>query len=164
MRTAVQLRLRTGDEERPRTEVIGATPCSLATGTLGPVALFEPGQIVAYLLRRRRRARLFVFRTLDVDDRLAATVPGVFPRVRLLMALGTGGRVRRVRGLFEYLLRTGLDPSALPDDFYVRVGAVLGGRLPGHKVLPPLLHSDRGPRVEQPASRTSSPILDGGDE
>jgi hypothetical protein len=139
MRTAVQLRPRSGDEERPRTEVIGATAWSVVTGTLGPIVLFEPGQIVAYLLRRRRRARIFVFRTLDVDDRLAAHVPGVSPRVRLLMELRTAGRIRRARGLFEYLQRTGLDPSALPDIFYLRVAAALGGRLPGHKILRSLL-------------------------
>jgi hypothetical protein len=31
------------------------------------------------------------------------------------------------------------DPSALPDTFYVRVGAALEGRLPGYKILPSLL-------------------------
>jgi hypothetical protein len=141
MSTAVQLRLRTGDEARARTELVVGMPCSLARSSLGPVALFEPGEIVAYLLHRRRRARVFVFRTLDVDDRLAATVPGVSPRVRLLLEVRTPARIRRARGLFEYLLRTGRDPSQLPDEFYVRVGAVLNGRLPAHKVLHSLLAS-----------------------
>jgi hypothetical protein len=141
MRTAVQLRPRTGDDEGPRTEVLGGTPSCMRLGALGPVALFESGEIVAYLLRCRRRVRVFVFRTLDVDDRLAATVPGVSPRVQLLLELRTAGRIRIARGLFAYLSRTGRDPSALPDAFYVRVGAVLGGRLPGHKVLRSLLAS-----------------------
>ena len=161
MRTAVQLRLRTSDEERPRTEVIGGTPCAVTEGALGPVVLFEPGQIVAYLLRRRRRARIFVFRTLDVDDRLAATVPGVAPRVRLLMDLRTLGRIRRVRALFVYLLRSGRVPSALPDDFYVRVGAVLGGRLPAHKVLLGLLRSMRPASANDSARRSSARDLGG---
>ena len=39
-----------------------------------PVAPFGSGEIVAYLLRRGRRLRLFVFRTLDVDARFAPTV------------------------------------------------------------------------------------------
>jgi hypothetical protein len=98
------------------------------------------------MIHRRRRARVFVFRTLAVDDRLAATVPGVSPRVRLLFEVRTRGRIRRARGLFEYLLRMGRDPSALPDDFYVRVGAVLNGRLPAHKVLGALLASSACPR------------------
>ena len=43
----------------------------------------------------RRRPRLFVFRTLTVDDRLAATLPGVRPPVKLLLELRTKGRIRR---------------------------------------------------------------------
>jgi hypothetical protein len=76
---------------------------------------------------------------LVVDDRLAASVPGVRPHVQLLLQVHSSGRARLVRELFAYLARTNLEPSAMPDDFYVRVGAVLGGRLPGHKVLPSLV-------------------------
>ncbi len=50
---------------------------------------------------------LFVFRTLEVDDAFAVTVPGVRPRVQLLMELGTAGRIRLARSLFAFLLRTG---------------------------------------------------------
>ena len=140
MKTAVQLRTLAGDE-RPRAEILFGTPCDLSEGTLGPVARFDSGEVVAYLIRSRRRGRLFVFRTLDVDDAMAVAVPGARPRVQLLMQLGTAGRIRLARGLFAYLLRTGRDPSALPDIFYVRVGAALGGRLPGHKILRSLLPS-----------------------
>jgi hypothetical protein len=108
---------------------------------------------VGYVLRRKRRARLFVFRTLDVDDRLAATVPGVRPRVRLLLEVRSAGRVRRMRGLFAYLTRTGCPPSALADAFYVRVGVALGGRLPRHKILLSLLPSTPS-SLTQPGRRT----------
>jgi hypothetical protein len=154
MRTAVQLRLRSHDPDDARSEVLGGAPCSVNEGKLGPVALFESGEVVAYLLHRRRRARVFVFRTLDVDDRLAATVPGVSPRVRLLFEVRTPGRIRRTRALFAYLVRTGHDPSGLVDEFYIRVGAVLNGRLPAHRVLLPLLQSARRLRVvREPASK-----------
>ena len=133
----------------PRTEIVCGSPCAHATGTLGPVALFGSGEIVAYLLRRRRRLRLFVFRTLDVDDRLAATVPGVSPRVRLLFELHTPLRIRRARGLFAYLARTRRDPSALSDGFYVRVGVALAGRLPEPKILRSFLSPPRAPGDEE---------------
>ena len=149
MRTAVQIRPRTGDGDGPRTEVVCGSPCAVATGALGPVALFGSGEIVAYLLRRRRRLRLFVFRTLDVDDRLAATVPGVSPRVRLLFEVHTPLRIRRARALFAYLARTRRDPSALTDGFYVRVGVALAGRLPEPQILRSFLCPPRAPSDEE---------------
>jgi hypothetical protein len=152
MRTAVQLRTLAGGE-RPRAELLLGTPCDLGGGTLGPVARFESGKVVAYHIRSRRRRRLFVFRTLEVDDALAVAVPGVRPRVQLLMELHTEGRIRIVRSLFAYLTRTGWDPSALPDAFYTRVGAMLGGRLPGHKILPLLLSAYR-PKPKRARART----------
>ena len=138
MKTAVQVRTLAG-EERPRAEILFGTPSDLNEGILGPVARFESGQIVAYQIRSRRRRRLFVFRTLEVDDAFAVAVPGVRPRVQLLMQLHTAGRIRLARSLFAYLVRTGREPSALPDIFYVRVGNILAGRLPAHKVLLSLL-------------------------
>jgi hypothetical protein len=138
MKTAVQLRQQSGDGQ-PKSDLICGVPSSVVTGTLGPVALFDADQIAAYRIRYHRRTRLFVFRTLVVDDRLAASVPGVRPHVQLLLQVHSSGRARLVRELFAYLARTNLEPSAMPDDFYVRVGAVLGGRLPGHKVLPSLV-------------------------
>jgi hypothetical protein len=142
MKTAVQLRTSVG-AERPRAELLFGTPCDLGEGTLGPVARFESGEVVAYQIRSRRRRRLFVFRTLDVDDASAVAVQGVGPRVQLLLELRTAGRVRLARSLFAYLVRTGRDPSALPDLFYLRVAAALGGRLPGHKILHSLLRPAR---------------------
>jgi hypothetical protein len=86
-----------------------------------------------------------VFRTLEVSDPLAASVPGVRPRVQLLVDLVSAGRMRLVRGLFAYLARTGRAPSDLPDSFFVRVSAALSGRLPQHKVLVALLHASLEP-------------------
>jgi hypothetical protein len=151
MKTAVQLRTLAGDE-RPRAEILFGAPCDLGEGTLGPVARFESGQVVAYQIRSRRRRRLFVFRTLEVDDAFAVAVPGVRPHVQLLLELRTAGRIRLARNLFAYLMRTARDPSALADNFYVRVGAVLGGRLPAHKVVLSLLEP---PRATGPSARRS---------
>jgi hypothetical protein len=162
MKTAVQLRTLAGDE-RPRAELVFGTPYDLGEGTLGPVARFESGQVVAYQIRSRRRRRVFVFRTLEIDDAFAVFVPGVRPRVQLLMELRTAGRIRLARSLFTYLARTGRDPSALPDSFYTRVGAMFGGRLPAHKVLLLLLRATRESPVERPAIRTARPVLEGVD-
>jgi len=162
MKTAVQLRTSVG-AERPRAELLFGTPCDLGEGRLGPVARFESGEVVAYQIRSRRRRRVFVFRTLEVDDAFAVDVPGVRPHVQLLLQLRTAGRIRLVRSLFAYLTRTGRDPSALPDVFYIRVGAMLGGRLPGHKVLLHLLRATRDSSIAQLANRTVRPGLEGAD-
>jgi hypothetical protein len=140
MKTAVQL-LRQAGQDRPKSELVCGTPSAIVTGSHGPVALFDPGQLVGYRIGCRRQARVFVFRTLQVDDRLAAAIPGVRPRVQLLFEVQTPGRARLVRGMFMYLVRESLQPWGLADDFYVRVGAVLGGRLPGRKILLSLMSS-----------------------
>jgi hypothetical protein len=137
MNTAVQLRQ--PGSGTPRTELVYGKPHALVTGELGGVAVFSPDQVVAYRIGYRRQTRLFVFRTLEVDDRLAARIPGVRPHVRLLFDVCTTGRARLVRALFAYLARTSRAPAALPDAFYVRIGAALGGRLPAHKILGLLL-------------------------
>ena len=147
MNTAVQLRPAHCD--LPRCDLLHGTPREILTSSLGSVALFASGELVAYLVRSRRRTCLFVFRTLDVDDPLAATVSGVRPRVRLLLELRSAGRTRPVRRLFAYLARTQRDPASLPDGFYLRVGVALGGRLPAHKILRSILceWSDASPAV-----------------
>ncbi|MDP9002457.1 MAG: hypothetical protein M3O46_20385 [Myxococcota bacterium] len=144
MNTAVQLRpIATRDS--PRSDLVYGTPCEIVPGTLGPVALFASGELVAYLLRSCRRGRLFVFRTLVVDDRLAAALPGVRPRVQLLLDTDSAGRSRLLRRLFTYLVKTSRDPARLPDGFFVRVGVALAGRLPAHKILLSLLSSPPTP-------------------
>ncbi len=137
MNTAVQLRRVAGDA--PRSDLLHGTPGSIISGRLGPVALFSPGAMVVYRIRHRRRTRLFVFRTLEVDDRLAASIPGVHPRVQLLLDVRSAEHARLVRRLLGSLVTRGDDPCALPDAFYLRVGAALTGHLPPHKMVHSLL-------------------------
>ena len=68
--------------------------------------------------------------TLTADDRLAATVSGVKPRVHLLLELHAGESVRRTRRLFADLLARGESPDFLSDGFWGRLGAALRGRMP----------------------------------
>jgi hypothetical protein len=108
--------------------MVSGEPDSYAQGTLGPIALFAPGEVVAYLVRTSAGPSVFVFRTLAVDDPWAASVPGVQPRVRLLVHVRSALRVRAVRRLFATLAKRALRPSELSDAFYVRVSHVLGER------------------------------------
>jgi hypothetical protein len=158
MKTAVQLRRR-GGKDKPKTELVCGIPSSTVTGRRGPVALFDSGQVVGYQIRYRRRMRLFVFRTLEVDDRLAASVPGVQPRVQLLLQVCSPGRTRLVREMFAYLATEGCDPSRLPDARYLRVGVALGGRLPNHKILSSLLAQQSRSRNALLSEEGSSPRL-----
>ncbi len=137
MKTAVQLRSPNGDS--PRCALIHGEPAEVVVGRAGPVALFGPDELVAYVTRFRRRTRIFVFRTLLVDDPLAVALPGVHPRVRLLLSVHSVGRARLVARLFAYLRKTRWDPARIPDVFYLRVGLALGGRLPAHRILLSLL-------------------------
>jgi hypothetical protein len=145
MNTAVQLRT-VAAVDLPRCDLVHGSPLRFLAGDLGPIALLAPGEVVAYRLRSRRLTRLFVFRTLDIDDRLAAFVPGVRPRVRLLIAVRSAGRVRLARNLFAHLTKTGRNPSHLTDAFFLRVGVALAGRLPSREIPPSLLRpSSRAP-------------------
>jgi hypothetical protein len=138
------LQVREGHGDALRCDLLWGEPREVLAGPIGPILVFGPGEIVAYVLRTRRRRHLYVFRSLEVDDPLAAAVPGVRPRVQLLLDFVSAGRMRLVRGLFAYLVKTGRSPSALPDDVYVRVSSVLSGRLPGHKILRSLLRDHAG--------------------
>ena len=124
MKTAVQLR----SGGAMQCELVCGEPGFIAAGARGPVALFAPDEVVAYLVCSRERPTLFVFRTLAVDDKWAASVPGVHPRVRLLVHVRSVTRVRAMRRLFGSLARRALAPSALSDGFYVRISHAVGGR------------------------------------
>jgi hypothetical protein len=124
MRTAVQLR----SSGAMQCELVCGDPAAMASGSLGPVALFSPDEVVGYLVRSGARPALFVFRTLAVDDQWGAAVPGVHPRVRLLVHVRSATRVRAMRRLFGSLARRALVPSVLSDGFYVRVSHAVGGR------------------------------------
>jgi hypothetical protein len=158
MKTAVQLRRR-GGKDKPKTELLCGMPSCIVTGRRGPVALFDSGRVVGYQIRYRRQLRVFVFRTLEVDDRLAASVPGVQPRVQLLLQVCSPGRARLVREMFTYLATEACDPSRLPDGLYLRVGAALGGRLPNHKILASLLARQSRSRNALLNEEGSSPRL-----
>ena len=127
MKTAVQLHA--AANRLPRCELVYGRPVEVVAGPDGPIALFDSGEVVAYLLRARWRRHLYVFRTLQVDDRFAASVCGVRPRVRLLLHLRSRMQIRRARGLFSHLQKHGPEPSELADAFYFRVSGPLGRRL-----------------------------------
>jgi hypothetical protein len=124
VKTAVQLR----SGSVVRCELVYGDPASTASGALGPVALFGPDEVVAYAIQTSSGRRLFVFRTLAVDDSWAARVPGVHPRVRLLVHSRSAMRVRAMQRLLGYIAKRALCPSHLSDAFYVRVSHALGGR------------------------------------
>ena len=149
MNTVLQIHERHGDAAR--CELLWGEPLEVLAGAGGPILVFGPGAIVAYVLHARRLRHVYVFRSLEVDDPLAASVPGVRPRVQLLLDSVSAGRVRLVRGLFAYLTRTGRAPSDLHDAFYVRVSAALSGRLPGRKILVALLNAS----IESPHLRAN---------
>jgi hypothetical protein len=156
MNTAVQLRP-IGARELPRCDLVSGAPHALVAGELGPIALFGPGQLVAFRVRHLRSARLYVFRTLHTNEALTSNVTGVRPRVQLLIHLRSARRVRLARRLFAYLARTVHDPSALSDAFYVRVAAALGGRLPALKILLSLVAREllSGQAMPRPPPRRS---------
>ena len=137
-RTAVQLR-----ESRPSGQLVYGAPALVTAGPRGPAALFVPGALVVYRVESAQRRSRFVFQTLRADDRLAAAVPGVRPHVQLLLQLHTVGAARRVLRLLADLLAGGWAVDELPDVFWHRVAAAVGGRLPPHATLVSLLRRER---------------------
>jgi len=113
----------------PCCELLHGDARATRDGKHGPVAIFAPGEIVAYAIHAARPPRLFLFRT---GDNLVAGValPGVYPRVQLLLALDSARVIRRARRLFSVLRRRGLLPSRLADAFYMGLDRVLRARAP----------------------------------
>jgi hypothetical protein len=108
----------------------------------GSVLVLPPGQIAVYCLRAVK-CRSFVFRTLGRPEPLATEIPGVSPCVRLLMQMHTLGRLARLEELLRYLAKTRQQPSSLSDTFYLRLHAILSGKLPSSgKVLRSLLDQE----------------------
>jgi hypothetical protein len=124
MRTVVQLR----SDPSLSCELVLGTPDGFVEGARGPIAVFGPEQIVGYVLASPTSSALVVFRTLAIDDKFAASVPGVFPRVRLLVLVRSAGRVRAAKRFFAYVRKRGIDASLLGDAFYLRANSALGGR------------------------------------
>jgi hypothetical protein len=138
--TAVQLHA-----SPPCRQLACGDPVELRPGSRGPVALFAPGSVVAYEPSLARRRRLFVFRTLVADDHLAAILPGVRRRVRLLLTLRGPVRIERLRSVFAQLVAIGWTPTALSDAFFLRIGTLLEGRPPAAPFLPSLLRREPSP-------------------
>jgi hypothetical protein len=107
---------------------VAGKAAAVESGARDSVALFDPGEIVAYLIRLPPWQRLFVFRTLAAADPLASDVPGVRPAVALLVSVRTNTRIRVVRDLLEEIERQDVLPSRLSDGFYLRLSCLLGGR------------------------------------
>ena len=107
----------------------------------GTVATIPAGEIVVYSLQARA-LRCFVFRTLNAPESFSTVVPGVSPKVRLLLHTSTLGRLQRLQQLLAYLERIGRTPSSLSDGFYLRLHTILNGRLPKTRVLRSLLDQE----------------------
>jgi hypothetical protein len=107
----------------------------------GRLAFLGPGELVLYFVRASL-PRAFLFRTLVVGEPLSTAVPGVFAPVRLLAVTATLDRSSKLARMLRYVHTTGRVASALSDDFYLRIHALLDGRLPKHKVLDHLLSDE----------------------
>jgi hypothetical protein len=151
-RTIVQLR-----ERRPSARLVYGTPEAMADGATGPLATFAPGALVGYRIESSYRHSLFLFRSLLVDDPLAAAVLGVRPRVQLLLELHTRESIRRAGRLLGHLLASGWSPDHLSDAFWGRVSSALRGRMPAQASLVSLLRFERRIALPSPTAPRAFP-------
>jgi hypothetical protein len=135
--TAVQLR-----ERRPSAHLLYGRPMSVISGDFGHVARFAPDVLVAYQIESACRDSLFVFRTLVADDRLAAAITGVRPRVHLLLELHSAESLRRAGRVLADLQADGALLERLSDTFWGRVGTALRGRMAPHPTLDALVRAE----------------------
>jgi hypothetical protein len=111
----------------------------------GAVLSLPPGEIAFYCVHAVR-CRTFVFRTLATLEPGSSELVGVRPSVRLLLQTQSRGRLKRLEALLRYLARAGRQPSTLSDTFYLRLHAILSGKLPSTgKVLTSLLEHEHAP-------------------
>jgi hypothetical protein len=98
------------------------TPAAIRPGKKGPLFLYRPGAIVLYSITHPRRSQAFLFRTLDEEGQgretahgsaqgrapgpRGATLPGVFPAVRLLLYAQTKGQLLRLQQALRFLEQT----------------------------------------------------------
>lgn len=100
----------------------------------------SPGQLVVFRLETSQRLRLFAFRTLAAGAAAGgALLPAVRPRVDLLLSTRTLLAASRVQNLLLYLRRKDIDANRLSDEFWLKLGVVLSGRLRNRNVLRDLL-------------------------
>jgi hypothetical protein len=112
-------------------ELGGARDASLLCGSplgrgRGSQLLFGPGQIVALYLASSNR--LYVIRTGSGCTHL----PGVSPRVELLLDAQTKGRIDLCRRLLRGLGERGYELTSLPDSFFLRLHAIIAGARRAH--------------------------------
>ena len=138
MLTSIQLR-----EHAPACQVVYGRPLREESGPSGRAAVFGAGRLVAYRVDSGARVALFLFRTRESVAPDAPIVPGVEPGVDLLLTVRSRGRIALVLRMLRYLERSGEDPEAMSDAFYVRAGVVLGGRITGRNVLLSLVRHER---------------------
>lgn len=136
MFTAAQLL--SGSE--PTSRLLHGEPVEISQGVRGPIAIFPPGRLVAYLLERPRHVRLFLFRTcLDRATHLSE-IPGVHPAVNLLLVARRRPTVKKVSKVFGLLTKHSGDIDELSDRFWLRVAGVISRRSPvSHATLAHLL-------------------------
>ena len=135
--TAVQLR----DTARLVCRIVHGAPTAVVTGPRGPIALFAPGRLVAYSVRRETTSRLYVFRTGPLPGGAGAAIAGVQPGVKLLLATHSKAAIVRVGNLLAWLARNKHDPDSLSDGFWLRTAGAIGGHLRprARRLVPALL-------------------------
>ena len=128
--TAVQLR----SVGELLARLFSGAPSVTVSAARGDIALLPAGQLVGYVLERRRTTAMYIFRTGRAGD--LTTVPGVSEPVRLLFSSRRRGAFKRARNFIRNLTRYGYDPSHLSDDFWVRAGgAFMARRRPARQLL-----------------------------
>jgi hypothetical protein len=125
--TAVRLR----DEPGLVARVVHGDP---VRSVANRVAVFNPGQLVGYMIASSEHTHTFVFRTLHGSDHRGAKIPGVEPRVALLVDVRGARAASRLRNMFGYFRRHRIAGDRLSAEFWVRVDALLACRLrPGSR-------------------------------
>lgn len=120
-RTAVQLR----SDPNFNAKLLHGKPLH----RIGQVVVFGPGQLVVYMIEGFRHTITYVFKTLPHATANAAKLPGVTPRVSLLLEARGSLSVSRIRNLLRYLERRKASPDDLSEAFWIRLDAVLSGQI-----------------------------------
>lgn len=112
----------------------------------GTIHWVLPGEIVLYSVRGQQ-PRTFVFRTANAAANLLSSVPGVAPRVTLLVQTTTANRQALLQLYFRNLLRQGRNPTLLADRLYAKLNIVLSRRTASRDALDALLLQHDAPAV-----------------
>jgi len=123
----------------PRAKVEVGVPIARVGAGHDVTIVFGPGTVVAYRLRLQLREQLFVFRTLQQPEPLGTRVPGVRPRVRLLMLVHNERRIQRALSLMRALRVRAHKLERLSDEVFLRANHVLGRRAPIASIADSLL-------------------------